>query len=46
MVQEAIDQICGRLDINDAIEREEFSIFYVIESGKLFQNMAAILIHG
>jgi len=32
VVQDAIDQICTRLEINDAVEKEEYSIFYVIES--------------
>jgi myosin-15 len=32
VVQDAIDQICTRLEINDASEKEEFSVFYVVES--------------
>lgn len=34
VVLDAIDQICARLDIRDPLEKEEFTIFYVIEAGK------------
>ena len=34
VVLDAIDQICHRLDVDDNLEREEFTIFYVIEAGQ------------
>lgn len=34
VVLDAIDQICHRLDVDDSLAKEEFTIFYVIEAGK------------
>ena len=34
VVLDAIDQICHRLDVDENLEREEFTIFYVIEAGQ------------
>ena len=35
VVLDAIDQICHRLDVDDSLAKEEFTIFYVIEAGKI-----------
>ena len=35
VVQEAIDQVCSTLDVNDTMERDEYTLFYVIETGEL-----------
>ena len=38
VVLDAIDQICNTLGIYGELQKEEFTIFYVIDSGKFCEH--------
>lgn len=39
VVKDCIDQLCEKLDVSESHEREEFSIFYVIEKDKRYSPL-------